>query len=113
MYKDWRGTPIEIGCHVVYPSRISSSLYVHEGVVEDICDLTEEELKHNYQARNNPEWAFKLKIRKLAEADQSFDSSTRSRIRNEEKGTFEDNPNYKPKYSVVSTVDVRRVTVVQ
>jgi len=35
MYKDWRGTPIEIGCHVVYPSRISSSLYVHEGVVDD------------------------------------------------------------------------------
>jgi hypothetical protein len=32
-HTDWRGTPIEIGCIVVYPGRASSSVWINEGVV--------------------------------------------------------------------------------
>lgn len=35
---DWRGTPIEVGCHVVYPSRQYSNMWMTEGQVISIAD---------------------------------------------------------------------------
>lgn len=34
--KDWRGVEITVGCHVVYPVRQSSSVWMTEGRVEEL-----------------------------------------------------------------------------
>lgn len=36
--QDWRGTPIEVGDTVVFPSRMSSSMWMSEGVVTAITE---------------------------------------------------------------------------
>jgi len=36
MVKDWRGTPIEVGALVVYPSRTGSSMWITEGQVVSV-----------------------------------------------------------------------------
>lgn len=37
-YKDWRGTPIEVGSIVVYPGRASSSMWMNEGEVVGLVE---------------------------------------------------------------------------
>jgi hypothetical protein len=44
---DWRGTPIQVGSVVVYPSRTGSSLWVNEGVVESVGWLNQPSYYHN------------------------------------------------------------------
>lgn len=34
--KDWRGEPIEVGATVVYPARVSSSMWMVEAEVKEI-----------------------------------------------------------------------------
>jgi hypothetical protein len=35
-YTDWRGTEITVGCHIVYPVRQSSSMWMNEAEVTEI-----------------------------------------------------------------------------
>lgn len=36
---DWRGTPIDKGCTLVYPGRSSGDLWMTEATVEDIIEV--------------------------------------------------------------------------
>ena len=36
MRKDWRGQTLNVGYKVVYPGRMGSSLWLREGVIEEI-----------------------------------------------------------------------------
>lgn len=62
MYLDWRGKEIKVGSTVVYPTRVSSSLSVHEGKVLEIID-TEPYNNWNRETKEwekSTRWAFKL-----------------------------------------------------
>jgi len=36
--KDWRGTPIKVGAHILYPSRQFGQMWVTESVVTSVDD---------------------------------------------------------------------------
>lgn len=64
--KDWRGTVIEVGSHVVYPGRHSSSMWVTEGEVVGLKPKTELRWNFDAQARVPTEIGHVTVIRKRA-----------------------------------------------
>lgn len=100
MYLDWRGKEIKVGSTVVYPTRMGSSMSVHEGKVLEIIDT---EPKPNFNRETNEwgestRWSFKLVLETI-EHHWNWNRETKT-------GVFED------RLRRTHGVDVHRVTVV-
>jgi hypothetical protein len=66
-FKDWRGTPIKVGSHVVYGTRSGSSLYITEGEVVEI------KADDNYHAQTARRLDQKMQ-------EQGFDQKTYEKV---------------------------------